>query len=96
MPIYEYYCPSCRQRFEKMRPISQATAAATCERGHPAERAISTFAMGKGGVQMMEMPAGGDWRFGADLAGSERTANPDGRQLDRNPYAVPAEPAWLP
>ncbi|MGK2965184.1 MAG: FmdB family zinc ribbon protein [Tepidiformaceae bacterium] len=59
MPIYEYYCPSCRQRFEKMRPISQATAAATCERGHPADRAISTFAMGKGGVQMMEMPAGG-------------------------------------
>lgn len=62
MPIYEYFCPACRSRFEKMRPLSDAAAPATCEKGHPAERAISAFAVGRGsGVQMLDVPeaAGG-------------------------------------
>ncbi len=44
MPIYEYYCPTCRNRFEQRRPMSMATAAATCDHGHQAARTISTFA----------------------------------------------------
>lgn len=59
MPIYEYFCPTCRVRFEKMRPLAQATATATCQNGHPADRAISAFAVGRGGVEMFEMPQGG-------------------------------------
>src|SRR5215207_199450 len=59
--------------------------------GHPDQRAQLGPA-GDGFGRLVDMPAGGDWRFGADLAGYERTANPDGRQLDSNPYAVVAEP----
>lgn len=44
MPIYEYECPD-NHKFELMRPLSQATASATCPRCHQeAKRALSRFA----------------------------------------------------
>ncbi|MBI4496705.1 MAG: zinc ribbon domain-containing protein [Chloroflexi bacterium] len=44
MPIYEYLCPICRVRFERLRPLSQSDAPATCPAGHEgAPRAISRF-----------------------------------------------------
>lgn len=49
MAIYEYYCPTCRDTFERRRPMAEAAAAATCASGHRAERAISTFAVARGG-----------------------------------------------
>jgi putative FmdB family regulatory protein len=57
MAIYEYYCPTCRNKFEERRPMSQAAVATKCEHGHPAERTISAFAMSRGGseISMMEM-----------------------------------------
>lgn len=30
MPLYEYYCPTCRVEFEQLRPISQASEDAAC------------------------------------------------------------------
>ncbi len=49
MPIYEYLCPVCRVRFERLRPIAQAEAPATCPNGHDgAPRAISRFAIRSG------------------------------------------------
>ena len=30
MPIYEYSCTDCNLKFELIRPLSQATAMATC------------------------------------------------------------------
>lgn len=30
MPIYEYRCPNCDERFEQRRPMSQAGEAARC------------------------------------------------------------------
>jgi putative FmdB family regulatory protein len=49
MAIYEYYCPTCRNKFEQRKPMSQASVAATCAQGHKAERTISAFAMARTG-----------------------------------------------
>jgi putative FmdB family regulatory protein len=44
MPLYEYYCPVCDQKFELLRPMSRATEPAACPAGHgDAERVISVF-----------------------------------------------------
>jgi putative FmdB family regulatory protein len=44
MPIYEYACPSCKSKFELMRPMSQSEEKAACPKcGKPAARAISRF-----------------------------------------------------
>ncbi len=61
MAIYEYYCPTCRNKFEQRRPMSQAAVATKCDHGHKAERTLSAFAMSRtgGGVMMDEMSAGG-------------------------------------
>lgn len=61
MAIYEYYCPTCRERFEQRRPMADASTAVKCRGGHKAERTISAFAMTRGGAAtaMMEAPAGG-------------------------------------
>ncbi|MCC7365055.1 MAG: zinc ribbon domain-containing protein [Dehalococcoidia bacterium] len=53
MAIYEYYCPTCRERFEQRRPMSEARVATTCKAGHKAERTLSAFAMGRGGAATM-------------------------------------------
>ena len=45
MPIYEYFCPECKSKFELLRPISQAEAAGEClECGALSERTITAFA----------------------------------------------------
>jgi putative FmdB family regulatory protein len=46
MPIYEYECANCHGSFEKLRPMSQATAPAVCTHCGSSDtvRAISLFA----------------------------------------------------
>ena len=45
MPLYEYTCPDCGLKFEKMRPISCAAEDAPCPRCQkPAKRVLSSFA----------------------------------------------------
>ncbi len=45
MPIYEYLCPSCKQKFEKLRSLTQAREEASCPHCHSnAERILSIFA----------------------------------------------------
>ncbi len=44
MPIYEYYCASCKREFEVLRPASQSQESAPCKTcGEPAQRQLSTF-----------------------------------------------------
>lgn len=61
MAIYEYYCPTCREKFEERKPMSEATTAAKCRAGHRAERTVSSFTMATagGGAPTMEMEMGG-------------------------------------
>ena len=63
MAIYEYYCPTCRDTFERRRPMSEATVATKCASGHRAERTISNFAVAVAGgdTAMAQMETG----FGA-------------------------------
>ncbi|MBI4302182.1 MAG: zinc ribbon domain-containing protein [Chloroflexi bacterium] len=45
MPIYEYYCPSCDAKFQRLLPMSQADDGVCCPEGHDgSRRLISTFA----------------------------------------------------
>ena len=45
MPLYEYYCERCQQRFELLRPLSRMDGPAECPQGHEGgERVLSTFA----------------------------------------------------
>ena len=61
MPLYEYYCKSCQQRFELLRSMGRMDDPATCPEGHGgADRVLSTFAaftQGDSGVS--EAIAGG-------------------------------------
>jgi putative FmdB family regulatory protein len=64
MPIYEYCCQDCEQKFEKMRPMSQADAEAPCPQcgsGHT-RRGLSLFAAfsrGNGGSSQAVAGSGG-------------------------------------
>lgn len=45
MPIYEYCCPKCENRFDLLRSISQADETVTCPKcGQTAKRLVSCFA----------------------------------------------------
>ena len=44
MPIYEYVCSRCEQKFELLKPMSQAGEAVSCPRcGGKAGRVLSRF-----------------------------------------------------
>ena len=45
MPVYEYVCATCKNRFEKLRPMAQMDDEAPCPTcGGDASRALSVFA----------------------------------------------------
>jgi putative FmdB family regulatory protein len=50
MPLYEYYCAECENKFELLRPMSRSDDPATCPNGHErAQRTLSVFsAVSKG------------------------------------------------
>ena len=44
MPIYEYVCSDCEQKFELLKPMSQAEEGATCPKcGGKSKRVLSRF-----------------------------------------------------
>jgi hypothetical protein len=57
----------------------------------PARRALLGEA-GSGLGQLVRVTPGGNWQNRADVAGYEGSANPDGAELNSNPYGVLAEP----
>jgi putative FmdB family regulatory protein len=46
MPLYEYFCPTCKESFETLRPALQADQPATCPtcRAESAQRILSLVA----------------------------------------------------
>jgi len=46
MPVYEYYCPDCDIKFEKLVPLSRAQEQPPCPNcgGGKAQKLLSTFA----------------------------------------------------
>jgi len=43
MPIYEYACPACGLRFERLRPMSRADEVALCPEGHEGARRVPSL-----------------------------------------------------
>ena len=61
MPIYEYVCPRCEVKFELLRPLSQASEAASCPHCHQsAERILSNFACFSTDESGLTSPIGGN------------------------------------
>lgn len=46
MPLYEYFCPTCKHSFETLRPMQQADMPVTCPscREHSTQRVMSLVA----------------------------------------------------
>jgi putative FmdB family regulatory protein len=45
MPLYEYYCPRCHERYELLRPMDSSDETGTCPSGHGGgTRTLSVFA----------------------------------------------------
>ena len=60
MPLYEYYCRQCEDKFELLRPMSRSDEPATCPRGHSgAQRALSLFASFSKGTDGSLSPVAG-------------------------------------
>jgi putative FmdB family regulatory protein len=61
MPLYEYFCPICSQKFELLRPMSRSDEPATCPAGHSdAERVVSLFASFVKDADGSTAPVGGN------------------------------------
>ena len=72
MPMYEYRCPDCDSRFEKLRRMSEAEQPADCPKcaSKMAARQLSGFAsVGGGGGSEMQMGGGGCARPGCGPSG---------------------------
>ena len=61
MPIYEYWCPECKDRFEKLRPMGSKDAEVVCSRcGSAVKRMLSVVAaVGRSSTGERRPAAGG-------------------------------------
>jgi putative FmdB family regulatory protein len=55
MPIYEYVCSDCKQKFELLKPMSQSGEGTSCPKcGGKAQRVLSRFCShGEEGLDFM-------------------------------------------
>ena len=60
MPVYEYVCNTCQTRYDKLRPIREADAPATCPTCHEqnSERTLSVFAVHSGNAEARTVSTG--------------------------------------
>ena len=69
MAIYEYYCPTCKEKFDQRRPMAEAAIATKCASGHRAERTITAFAVARAGADdAFELPTGGGCACGGNCS----------------------------
>ncbi len=78
MPIYEYYCASCKGEFEVLRPASQSQESAPCPScQEPAQRQLSTFSFKSNTFTAPKLkPAGKPMRSYDQETTTETTAEP--------------------
>ena len=76
MPIYEYYCRTCNEKFSQLRPIAAAAdQSSQCAVGHRAMKVLTTAAVlsgapaGAGEGAEMEAPSGGGCACGRGSCG---------------------------
>lgn len=61
MPIYEYVCLECREKFELMRPMRDADAPVNCKKcdSSHTSRLLSVFFANSGGRVVADSSGGG-------------------------------------
>jgi putative FmdB family regulatory protein len=60
MPIYEYWCPECRQSFEKLRPMNSKDSEVSCPQcGSGVKKMLSVVALAGRRGEDMSYPASG-------------------------------------
>ena len=74
MPIYEYYCRACNEKFTKLRPMSAASEPYECHCGETAQKvltaAVVTVAGQYADAEAAEaMPTGGGCACGRGSCG---------------------------
>ncbi|MYA02766.1 MAG: zinc ribbon domain-containing protein [Chloroflexi bacterium] len=74
MPLYEYYCRPCNEKFTKLRPMSAAAEPYECHCGHIAQKVLTTAMVTVAGqfsdMEAAEaMPTGGGCACGRGSCG---------------------------
>lgn len=71
MPIYEFYCADCRERFERLTSFAASANGVTCPscRGNRVRKLFSVFATGGRGSDNRE-DSSGDYGVDGDFDGS--------------------------
>ena len=74
MPMYEYYCRPCNEKFTKLRPMSAAAEPYECECGEVAQKVLTTAVVSVAGqfadMEAAEaMPTGGGCACGRGSCG---------------------------
>ena len=74
MPMYEYYCRTCNQKFTQRRPMTAAAADSECASGHTATKVLTTPVISVAGEYSAEeaaeaMPTGGGCACGRGSCG---------------------------
>ena len=74
MPMYEYYCRTCNQKFTQRRPMTAAAADSECASGHTATKVLTTAVISVAGEYSAEetaeaMPTGGGCACGRGSCG---------------------------
>jgi len=71
MPRYDYRCRACGDTFEMNRPMAEASAPASCPRGHAdTVKLLSTVAITGRGAAMPSSPSGGGGAGGGCCGGA--------------------------